>query len=314
MDFFTHLIFGVLLYNLFLGGVTYDYIFLASFFSILPDLDVFLSPLRRVIKSNYLEHRAGSHSYIIGIILSAIIGIFYSAIRQKPFLIVWLIGMLFYGLHVSMDLLTTTKIPYLYPLSKKEHSFYVEKAGSLFTMLCSLCFIILTASLNASSVNFNVFKIILNAFTGFYISYYIYRIATRIWFGLKLKDNQKYFPGVLPFSYAIYNHGIEGNEISLSIERRFQFSKKKETVKSNTALNAEEMDLFERGLALCNKVYYYAKWTKFPIFIRDEEIFSIRLFFLETMMRRRTMYIQFDFGMLTEQVVGISRKSGPIQI
>ena len=80
MDFFTHLIFGSLMYILFLKEVTFNYFFLAMFFAILPDLDIFISPLRRKFKSNYLEHRSGSHSYIIGIILSAIIGGIYSII------------------------------------------------------------------------------------------------------------------------------------------------------------------------------------------------------------------------------------------
>ena len=70
MDIFTHFVFGSLMYLLFLKEVTFDYLFIAAFFSILPDLDVFLAPLRRIIKSKYLEHRGGSHSYVVGIILS----------------------------------------------------------------------------------------------------------------------------------------------------------------------------------------------------------------------------------------------------
>ncbi|MFX1361114.1 MAG: metal-dependent hydrolase [Promethearchaeota archaeon] len=312
MDLFTHLVFGALMYILFLKEVTFDYIFLAIFMSVLPDLDIFITPLKRIFKSNYLEHRGGSHSYVIGIIISAIVSAIYSPLTQRPFLIAWIIGMVFYGLHVSMDLLTTTKIPYLYPLSKKEHSFYVEKAGSLFTMVNSVTFLIILGILFHSSADIFFFGLLINFYTWFFIVYYFYRIISKVWLSLNLKSNQKYFPGILPFSYTIYSNDIVENEISLSLERKFHFSKIKDMVKIKTFLNTEEFILFKKGIELCNANYYYAKWTVFPIFIRDEEIFSIKLFFLETMMRNRTMYIQFDFVMRTLQLIGFNRGSGKI--
>ncbi|MFW9948097.1 MAG: metal-dependent hydrolase [Candidatus Odinarchaeota archaeon] len=312
MDLFTHLVFGALMYILFLKEVTFDYIFLAIFMSVLPDLDIFITPLKRIFKSNYLEHRGGSHSYVIGIIISAIVSAIYSPLTQRPFLIAWIIGMVFYGLHVSMDLLTTTKIPYLYPLSKKEHSFYVEKAGSLFTMVNSVTFLILLGILFHSSADIFFFGLLINFYTWFFIVYYFYRIISKVWLSLNLKSNQKYLPGILPFSYTIYSNDIVENEISLSLERKFHFSKIKDMIKINTFLNTEELILFKKGIELCNANYYYAKWTVFPIFIRDEEIFSIKLFFLETMMRNRTMYIQFDFVMRTLQLIGFNRGSGKI--
>ena len=314
MDLFTHLVFGTLMYTLFLKDVTFEYIFLAIFFSVLPDLDIFLTPFKRVFKSNYLEHRGGSHSYIIGIIISVIIGIIYTALTHRSFLISWIIGMVFYGLHISMDLLTTTKIPYLYPLSKKEYSFYAEKAGSLFTMVNSVIFLILLGILFHSSADIFLFRLLINFYTWFFIVYYLYRIISKAWLSSNLKSNQKYLPGILPFNYIIYNHEIVENEISLSLEKKFHFSKTKEICNTNTVLNAEEMVLFKKGMELCKANYYYAKWTMFPIFIRNEGIFSIKFFFLETMMRNRNMYIQFDFGMLTQQVIGFNRGSGRIQL
>jgi membrane-bound metal-dependent hydrolase YbcI (DUF457 family) len=291
MDFFTHSVVGALLYLLFLGRVTFDYFFLATFFSILPDLDVFLTPLKRVIKSNYLEHRGGSHSYIVGIIVSALISLIYSSMRSRPFFIVWLIGSLFYGLHVSMDLLTTTKIPYLFPLSKKEHSFYIEKAGSFFTMI----------------------NLLINFYTSFFIIYYIYRIISRAWLSSRLGPHQKYLPGVLPFYYVIYDYEFMDNEISLSLKRGSHFSQVKEIANLNIVLKPNEKVLFEKGLEVCRANYYYAKWTLFPNVIRNDGVFSVRFFFLETMMRKRTMYNQVNFGTLTQQILSIARDSGHIQ-
>jgi hypothetical protein len=66
-------------------------------------------------------------------------------------------------------------------------------------------------------------------------------------------------------------------------------------------------------MALCNEYYYFAKWTAIPTFIRKESIFSIRFFFIETMMRRRTMFIQFDFDLLSRQIIKFNQGSGHLQ-
>jgi len=313
VDFFTHVVVGALMYLLFLKDITLDYLILAMFFSILPDLDIFIAPLKRISTSNYLEHRAGSHSFVIGIILSAIIGIIYSFIMNKAFIIVWIIALSFYGLHVFMDLLTTTKIPCLFPLSKKEYCFYIEKAGSLFTMLNSIIFIFVLVLLYLIPVDIFTFRFVINLYTALYITYYFYRTISKVWISATLETNQKYFPGVLPFYYTILNLEIVNNEVSSSIERKSHFSKSKEIDNMNANLNTGEMTLFEKAVALINANYYFAKWAMFPIFIRNDGMFSIRFFFLETMMRNRSMHIQYDFGVVNQQLIGVRQGYGSIQ-
>ena len=119
-----------------------------------------------------------------------------------------------------------------------------------------------------------------------------------------------YFPGVLPFFFVIFERELVENTLSLSIVRKSYFSKNQEIFSSKTVLKDEEMALFEQALAHCNEYYYFAKWTAVPIFIRKEEVFSIRFFFIETMMRKRTMFIQYDFDTLTRQMIGFNRSSG----
>ena len=313
MDFFTHLVVGALTYILFLKEVTFEYIVLAMFFAILPDLDIFIMPLKKIFKSNYLEHRGGSHSYIIGVIISFIASVIISVLTPRPFLFSWFIGIFFYGVHVSMDLLTTTKIPYLYPLSKKEFSFYIEKAGSQFTMLNSVIFIIVLISLYNASVTFYTFMAVINFYTFFYIMYYLIRIASKLLVSSNLNQNQKYFPGVLPFYFIIYEYEIAGNEISLALRKKSLFSKTDIIYKNQSDLNTEEMIFFQKGIELCSENYYFAKWTPLPVFIRNDGKFTIRFFFLEPMMHRRAMNIQFDFDILTQQLIRIKRSYGRIQ-
>ena len=313
MDFFTHLVFGALMYMLFLKDITLDYIVIAVFFSFLPDLDIFISPLRRIFKSNYLTHRSGSHSYVIGIILTGIIGAIYSIITQKSFIIVWIIGIIFYGIHVSLDLLTTTKIPCFYPLSKREYCFYVEKAGSSFTLVTSWIFITLFLIIFMYFPEIFLLLLIINFYTYFTIFYYLYRIFTKIWITSHLQDNQKYFPGVLPFYFYTFKKEITQNTFSFLIEKKSHFSRSKIIYKNNSTLNSEEMELFKKGMELCIADYYYAKWTVLPIFFRIEGVFSIRFFFMEPMVRTRAMYIQYDFNLSSKQQIGYYQSFGRIQ-
>ena len=298
------------MYLLFMRDVTLDFLFIALFFSVLPDLDIFLMPLKRIFKSNYFEHRGGSHSYIIGIIVASIFGGLLFFLRQRPFFIVWVIGSLFYGLHVSMDLLTTTRIPYLFPMSRKERSFYVEKAGSFFTMVNSVTFLIILMLIFNFSADIIALTFFIDFYTVFFLIYYFYRISSKLWFSSRLNSNQKYFPGVLPFFFIIFERKLVENELSLSLVRKSLFSKNQEIFNTTTVLKDEEMVFFEQAIALLNEHYYFAKWTAVPLFSKKEGIFSIRIFFIETMMRKRTMFVQYNFDIITQQMISFKRTSG----
>ena len=312
MDFFTHLVFGALTYLLLLKEVTLDYLFLAIFFSILPDLDILLAPLKKKFNSNYLEHRGGSHSYIIGIIISFIISIIRSILIQQPFIFVWIIGFSFYGLHVSMDLLTTTKIPYLFPLSKKEYSFYVEKAGSFFTFVNSIIFLILPIFIFRLFTELFFIKLYINIYTSLFLLYYFYRIMSKLIVSRTLDKNQKYLPGLLPFYFKLYYYEINGNEIESRIEKKSHFSKKTEEIKIKDTLSSQEKLFYDEAWKLNKKNYYFAKWTLFPAIIREERVFTVRFFFLETMMRKRNMYIQYNFDLNTQTYSGVEQGSSNI--
>jgi membrane-bound metal-dependent hydrolase YbcI (DUF457 family) len=290
-----------------------DYFFIAIFFSILPDLDIFLAPLRRIFKSKYLEHRGASHSYIIGVIISLIISLISSLFSHQPFYLVWVIGSLFYSLHVSMDLLTTTDVPYLYPISKKEHCFYIEKAGSMFTFINSLIFLLLPMAIFRFFNGMVFFQFYINFYTYFFIIYYIYRILSKLYISTTLEDGKKYFPGILPFYFRLYNYEINGNTIVSTIEKKSHFSKKSDIIRMDTTLTIQERIFLEKAKELNNKHYYFAKWTSFPVFVRKERIFSIRFFFIETFMRKRTMYVQYDFDLATQDLISSNQSSGPIQ-
>jgi hypothetical protein len=136
---------------------------------------------------------------------------------------------------------------------------------------------------------------------------------SKIFVSRTLDNNQKYFPGIFPFYFKLYNHEIIGNEVVTSIEKRSHFSKKTEIIKNRAILSTQEKIFLKMAEELNNNHYYFAKWTSFPIFLRKEGIFSIRFFFLETMMHRRNMFIQYDFDIDTQNLIDTNQGSGRIQ-
>ncbi|MHA1724760.1 MAG: metal-dependent hydrolase [Promethearchaeota archaeon] len=312
MDFLTHLLFGALIYLISFKDMDTVYFFYVIFFSILPDLDVFLSPLKNFLKSTYLEHRSASHSFIIGIIISAVIGEFFAIFRQELFLKAWIIGSIFYGIHVSLDLLTTTKIPCFYPISKKEYCFYVEKAGSMFTLILSFVSIIGSMIFFSFSNDIFFFLFLINFLTIFFISYYVFRILIRILINFRLKENQKYFPGILPCFYYLLEKKFEKNKIFLKLEKRSIFQTYRILYANNLILTERELKLFKKAIKSCNESYYFTKWTILPIFKRMDNIFSVKLFFIEPMIHSKAVFIQFDFDLMTEKIIDMEQKFGHI--
>ena len=136
---------------------------------------------------------------------------------------------------------------------------------------------------------------------------------SKIFISRTLDPNQKYFPGILPFYFKLYNHEIIGDDIITSIEKKSHFSKKTDVIKTRTTLSAQEKSFFDKAEELNNSHYYFAKWTSFPTFVRKEGTFSVKFFFLETMMHRRNMFIQYDFDLDTQNLIGTNQGSGRIQ-
>ena len=311
MDLFTHAILGALIYGTFGGDVTSEYYFFALIFAILPDFDLFLTPLKKIFKSDYFEHRGGSHSFIIGVGVALIGSIIFLTIFSKSFVLAWLIGSLFYGLHLCMDLLTTTLIPIFYPISKKEYSFYIEKAGSMFTMICSII-IMLIGIILYQKTDLLVFQI----YNGFsllmFIGYYGYRITLKKKINSDLLQTQKYFPGVLPNQYYLYDFHLTQYRIKLNLVKGTRSHSPKTYTEKEWNLTEQEMRFYEEALRICNEDYYRNKWTKIPMIIRNGNSFQITFYILETMMNGKSMSLIYVFDTVTEKMLRISQSYGRI--
>jgi membrane-bound metal-dependent hydrolase YbcI (DUF457 family) len=297
MDLFTHFLVGMVIYTSVFGQITTDLLYLAAIFAIMPDFDTFITrPLQRWFKSKYLEHRGGSHSYVVGIIVSFLVNLVYAPVSGNNFWLGWLIGSLFYGLHVSMDLLTTTKIPFLFPLSKIEPSFYAEKAGSLFTMILSVVFLAILIPLRRAGSE-ESFRSVSSGATIFFAVYYLYRILLKYIVSRNFNENQMYLPGILPIYYLIYESEISEklNLVHVNLIKKSIFGRSWDVFSFDANLTPAEFLLYQQALSLCNRDYYRNKWTKIPVISRENSHLSVRFYFLETAMNGRTMSLSYVY-------------------
>ncbi len=311
MDLFTHAILGALIYGTLGGNVSSEYFLLAIIFAILPDFDILLTPLRKIVKSDYLEHRGGSHSFIIGALVALFGSVIFSIVFAKSFLLAWLIGSLFYALHLSMDLLTTTLIPIIYPLSKKEYSFYIEKAGSFFTMIVSIGMLGLGIFFYQLQT-----PIIYRLFNGislcFYLGYYSYRLHLRCAILPTLSQSQSYFPGVFPTQYFLYDYLIIVDKIQINLKKGNRKNHQIDLLEQEWILSSQEMNIYHYATQLCNEDYYRNKWTKIPFFDRNGGTLQITFFFLETMMNARSMALSYNFDIEKGTLLDASQNYGRI--
>ena len=221
MDFLSHFFLGFLISATTVNTLGFEFFFYASLMSMLPDFDIFLHPISKKKESYFLSHRGGSHSYIMSLFISVITSGIFTLITGKSFILAYIIGCIFYSLHVTFDLLTTSKIPIFYPISKKEYRLSVDRAVNLLLMGISgitiLIYIVLLNIFIRLYYSENVWKVILAC----YLIYFSYKILTKIWVKARLPDNCQFIPGIFPFVYSIYEKKSEENFISFKLTKKF---------------------------------------------------------------------------------------------
>ncbi len=137
MDYFTHNLIGFLLSFFTLKSLGLPFIIFGGIMAILPDLDVFLEPIKIFRNSKLLSHKGISHSFFGAFIISAITGGIFSIITGELYIISWIIGFSFYSLHVILDFLVASKIPLLFPFSKRRFRFFIDRAINPFLAIIS---------------------------------------------------------------------------------------------------------------------------------------------------------------------------------
>jgi len=313
MDFFSHFLIGIIISIFTLNELSFSIVLYAGVMSVLADFDIILEPIQLIKKSNLLAHKGISHSFFFAAIITAITGSVFSIITGEQFFLAWLIGFLFYSMHIILDFLTASKIPILFPLSKKKYRFFIDRAINIFL-----------ATISGSIILFYFivfflwpelyFSNLINYFLGFYVVYFTYRILTKIWVQFKLPKYMYYIPGILPFTYLVYENKKSEEILSFKLIKKFQFrSKNSILIESEIKQLSNEMKLFEKAVLLSKKYSFFSKWEFIiPVIKKDEKNIIVILFLTESFMSGHmySLKIVFDFvkNKLVNEVEGFNYK------
>lgn len=307
MDFFTHFLIGILTSIYLLNTLPFSIIVYAACMSIIADFDIFLAPLKLIKKSSFLSHKGLSHSYFTGLIFSIFTGLIFIFITGESFIIAWMIGFLFYSLHVSLDLISASKIPIFYPFSKKRYRFFIDRAINLFLALTSgllmLCYIIFFFFLPELYYS-NLFHCI----SGFYITYFSYRFVSKIWIQLRLPHNSLYIPGTFPFTYFVYEFISSERSHIYQFKKKIQFSKKNSVIlQTEIFKESEEMRFYEKALQISREYIFFSKWKAIiPIIEKSDDYSIIFLLLGESYFSGSTYTLKVVFNRKTESIEKIS--------
>jgi len=272
MDIFTHVFIGILasLFTLtILGPEAIIFLWVMTF---LPDFDVFLEPLQKIRKMYFLSHKAGSHSYIIGLFLTGIIGLIISVSRNVSFFQIWLAGFIGYSIHVSLDFFAASKIPIFYPISKKEFRFIADRAINPLLALVSGINLLVLIVIFFIKPYYQVFIDLAFFYLYTYLIYFGLRALLRIIIQVRLPKNQIYIPGFFPFFYLIYENKISNDSITFKLKRSSTFSsKKQELIKQSILKSSNKIIFFELAKKISQDYRFFHKWNLMIPFIRENE-------------------------------------------
>ncbi len=304
MDFFSHFLIGILISIFTLNKLSFSIVLYAGVMSVLADFDIIFEPLQLIKKSNLFAHKGISHSFFFAAIISAITGSIFSIITGELFFLAWLIGFLFYSMHNILDFLTASKIPILYPFSKKRYRFFIDRAINIFLAAISgsiilFYFIIFFLWPELYFSNLVIF------FLGFYVVYFTYRILTKIWVQFRLPKNIHYIPGIFPFTYMVYENKKSEETISFKLIKKFQFrSKTSQLIESEIKLFSNEMQLFEKAVLLSKKYSFFSKWEFIiPVIKKDEKNIIVILILAESFMSGHVYSLKIVFDLVKNKIV-----------
>ena len=114
-----------------------------------------------------------------------------------------------------------------------------------------------------------------------------------------------YIPGILPFTYLIYENKKSEEIISFKLIKKFQFrSKNSNLIESEINLFSNEMKLFERAILLSKKYPFFSKWEfVIPVIKKDEKNINVILFLAESFTSGRAYSLKIEFNLVKNKLV-----------
>ena len=307
MDSFTHIVVGIIVYGLIPVVKDPLLFYFAVFMASLPDLDVLLSPLQKKYHSYYLTHRGGSHSIVIGIPIAALFALPLWIFSHYNFLFLWGLGWSFYSLHLGLDLLTMSSIPFLYPFSHKEFKFKCERSVNVYLMVTSGLNFILFVILSALSESFFSFRWWYLVMTMLYGTYFLHRIVLKVWISKRLTPTQQFLPDLVPCAYGIYQNREVSHHREYSIHHRgLLFPSPLSPINQQIPMEGLEADLISIAIKRAQKYRFFQKWEAvIPYFVplKDQNRIRVVLILCESLTPKHAYFYLGEFNPESHQIL-----------
>ncbi len=304
MDFFTHMMIGILLYKSISHSLSFDYVIFIALMAVFPDLDVFLGVFKRIKSSVFLSHKGVSHTYFAALLVSIPTGIIFSLITKSPLYIAILYAFIFYSLHVTLDGLAASKMMVFYPFSKKRHRLFLDRAINPFLLIVSPIFfasdIVYLFTLNAL-----YFLVITYIQLTFYGIYFGIKVFVKVFVYLQLSPTQQYLPGIFPFWYYIYERTAAVGKHTFTLIKKSIFSKKNDIVISaSIPKNSRDELLLLKTIDYSQRYAFFSKWEyMIPMVKEEDSVINFYLFLAESYSRGRAYHIEIQFNKNTQEII-----------
>lgn len=304
MDFFTHFLVGLLISGFTLNRFGFSMVLYMGFMAVSPDFDVVFESLKFIRRNKNLAHKGISHSYVFAIVITAITGGIFSIITKIPFLYVWPLGFLFYSLHITLDFLAASKTPIFYPISRKRYRFFIDRAINFYMLLISISIMLLYIIIFYVWPTFNL--VVFSYYvSGYYIVYFLLRIAMKIYFKIKLPSSERFIPGIIPFIYYTYSTKTVNDEKYFKLVKRNIFTSNSKTlIDTQFKLNSIQALFYEKSLILAKDYAFFSKWEdRIPFITENDNSINVTIFLAESYVRDSGYGFQVHFNKDTEEII-----------
>lgn len=284
--------------------------------AIFPDMDIFVDPFTKKRNLYFLSHKAASHSYVIGIIITGIMSVPISLSRGVPFFEIWIAGATGYSIHVSLDFFGASKVPIFYPLSRREFRILADRAINPILALFSGINLLTLLIYYYIKPYYYVFMALTSFYLIVYFAYFGIRFILRLITQIRLPKGSYYIPGFIPFFYLIYTKNSSEESIKFKLCTKFAFSRKKKVILNQKfPNNSEEIAYIEQAIDISKEYRFFHKWNSMIPFIhQNEKRIHIILILAESYSKMRSYFLSIVIHKDRKQILSIKDGFGSFQV
>ena len=139
----------------------------------------------------------------------------------------------------------------------------------------------------------------------FYSFYFIYKASLRLVVQNRLPEGHLFIPGILPFSYFIYEKSEIEEQIIYKLVKIGVFSSKRvDELKVIYSLKSEEMEFFKKALEISKEFRFFYKWEALiPLFQKNEEYINVILILAEGYTHERCYSLSILYNRKTKELI-----------